>query len=399
MCLHPRPADNTNEKKMMTEEEQRYITDYLSGNMDPEERKRFSQWLKERPERQEAFRETGRTALRARWSGRWTQTDAGKAFARVQKRLHTRRLYRRMVQYAAVVLVAATAGIFLLRQEGTPTETPLVSTLPHPDNHRPVLTLHNGQSIVLSNEPQQVIAGTPAIDIRQTDSARLEYTPVSDTLDSEIHYNTLSVPKGCEFSLALADGTHIWVNAGSTLRYPERFIPGKREVFLSGEAYFEVAPDKANPFYVTTERMQLQVLGTSFDVSAYPDDPVLTTTLITGSVAQEFENGERVMLRPSWQSVYAVAEGTHRVQEADVDAVLAWKNGKFIARDERLEDILQRLSRWYDFQVVYTQPRLKDIRFHIHCERYENVMDILEQVQETYGIRFMEHNGTIYVSQ
>lgn len=383
----------------MTEEEQRYITDYLSGNLDPEERKRFSQWLKERPERQEAFRETGRTALRARWSGRWTQTDAGKAFARVQKRLHTRRLYRRMVQYAAVVLVAATAGIFLLRQEGTPTETPLVSTLPHPDNHRPVLTLHNGQSIVLSNELQQVIAGTPAIDIRQTDSARLEYTPVSDTMDSEIHYNTLSVPKGCEFSLALSDGTRIWVNAGSTLRYPERFAPGKREVFLSGEAYFEVAPDKANPFYVTTERMQLQVLGTSFDVSAYPDDPVLTATLITGSVAQEFENGERVMLRPSWQSVYAVAEGTHRVQEADVDAVLAWKNGKFIARDERLEDILQRLSRWYDFQVVYTQPRLKDIRFHIHCERYENVMDILEQVQETYGIRFMEHNGTIYVSQ
>lgn len=383
----------------MTEEEQRYITDYLSGNLDPEERKRFSQWLKERPERQEAFRETGRTALRARWSGRWTQTDAGKAFARVQKRLHTRRLYRRMVQYAAVVLVAATAGIFLLRQEGTPTETPLVSTLPHPDNHRPVLTLHNGQSIVLSNELQQVIAGTPAIDIRQTDSARLEYTPVSDTMDSEIHYNTLSVPKGCEFSLALSDGTRIWVNAGSTLRYPERFAPGKREVFLSGEAYFEVAPDKANPFYVTTERMQLQVLGTSFDVSAYPDDPVLTATLITGSVAQEFENGERVMLRPSWQSVYAVAEGTHRVQEADVDAVLAWKNGKFIARDERLEDILQRLSRWYDFQVVYTQPRLKDIRFHIHCERYENVMDILEQVQETYGIRFSEYNGTIYVSQ
>ncbi|HIX03940.1 MAG TPA: FecR domain-containing protein, partial [Candidatus Odoribacter faecigallinarum] len=237
----------------MTEEEQRYITDYLSGNLAPEERKRFSEWLAERPERQEAFREMGRTVLRARWSGRWAQTDAVKAFARVQKRLHARRLYRRMVQYAAVVLVAATAGIFLLWQEGTPTETPLVSTLPHPDNHRPVLTLHNGQSIVLSNEPQQVIAGTPAIDIRQTDSARLEYTPVSDTMDSEIHYNTLSVPKGCEFSLALADGTRIWVNAGSTLRYPERFAPGKREVFLSGEAYFEVARDTANPFFVKTD--------------------------------------------------------------------------------------------------------------------------------------------------
>ena len=383
----------------MTEEEQRYITDYLSGNLAPEERKRFSEWLAERPERQEAFREMGRTVLRARWSGRWAQTDAVKAFARVQKRLHARRLYRRMVQYAAVVLVAATAGIFLLRQEGTPTGTPLVSTLPHPDNHRPVLTLHNGQSIVLSNEPQQVIAGTPAIDIRQTDSARLEYTPVSDTMDSEIHYNTLSVPKGCEFSLVLADGTRIWVNAGSTLRYPERFAPGKREVFLSGEAYFEVARDTANPFFVKTDRMQLQVLGTSFDISAYPDDPAITTTLLTGSVSQKFESGRQTLLRPSQQSVYTVATGTARLQAADIDAVLAWKNGKFIARDERLEDILRRLGRWYDFQVVYTHPRLKDMRFHIHCERYEKVMDILERVQETYGIRFMEHNGTIYVSQ
>ena len=254
-------------------------------------------------------------------------------------------------------------------------------------------------TIPYANEPQQVIAGTPAIDIRQTDSARLEYTPVSDTMDSEIHYNTLSVPKGCEFSLALADGTRIWVNAGSTLRYPERFAPGKREVFLSGEAYFEVARDTANPFFVKTDRMQLQVLGTSFDISAYPDDPAITTTLLTGSVSQKFESGRQTLLRPSQQSVYTVATGTARLQAADIDAVLAWKNGKFIARDERLEDILRRLGRWYDFQVVYTHPRLKDMRFHIHCERYEKVMDILERVQETYGIRFMEHNGTIYVSQ
>lgn len=383
----------------MTEEEQRYITDYLSGNLAPEERKRFSEWLAERPERQEAFREMGRTVLRARWSGRWAQTDAVKAFARVQKRLHTRRLYRRLLECAAVVLVAATVSVFFLLPEEEELTMPLASTLPAPGEHRPVLTLHNGQSIVLSNEPQQVIAGTPAIDIRQTDSARLEYTPVSDTMDSEIHYNTLSVPKGCEFSLALADGTRIWVNAGSTLRYPERFAPGKREVFLSGEAYFEVARDTANPFFVKTDRMQLQVLGTSFDISAYPDDPAITTTLLTGSVSQKFESGRQTLLRPSQQSVYTVATGTARLQAADIDAVLAWKNGKFIARDERLEDILQRLSRWYDFQVVYTQPRLKDIRFHIHCERYENVMDILEQVQETYGIRFSEYNGTIYVSQ
>ena len=191
----------------------------------------------------------------------------------------------------------------------------------------------------------------------------------------------------------------MWLNAGSSLRYPEAFVGGQREVWLAGEGYFEVECDERRPFVVRTEGMDLRVLGTSFDISAYPDDPAITTTLLTGSVSQKFESGRQTLLRPSQQSVYTVATGTARLQAADIDAVLAWKNGKFIARDERLEDILRRLGRWYDFQVVYTHPRLKDMRFHIHCERYEKVMDILERVQETYGIRFMEHNGTIYVSQ
>ena len=108
---------------------------------------------------------------------------------------------------------------------------------------------------------------------------------------------------------------------------------------------------------------------------------------------------EEIILRPSYQSVYVVENGETQIREADLEAVLAWKSGKFVARNDRLEDILRKLGRWYDFQVVYTDPRLRDLCFHIHCERYENVMDILERVEETYGIHFSEYNGTIYVSR
>ena len=288
-----------------------------------------------------------------------------------------------MLQCAAIIIVAVTAGTLFLRQWVTEPAGETLASIPLPGENRPILTLHNGQTLVLSAESQVIDAGNVAVDIRLQDSSRLEYIPVQDTLlQSEVHYNTLTVPGGCEFSLALVDGSRVWLNAGSELRYPERFAPGKREVFLKGEAYFEVARDTASPFFARTDHMELQVLGTSFDISAYPDDGEVVTTLLTGS-----------------QSVYVVENGETQIREADLEAVLAWKSGKFVARNDRLEDILRKLGRWYDFQVVYTDPRLRDLRFHIHCERYENVMDILERVEETYGIRFSEYNGTIYVSR
>ena len=377
----------------MTEEEQRYITDYLSGNLAPEERKRFSEWLAERPERQEAFREMGRTVLRARWSGRWAQTDAVKAFARVQKRLHARRLYRRMVQYAAVVLVAATAGIFLLWQEGTPTETPLVSTLPHPDNHRPVLTLHNGQSIVLSNEPQQVIAGTPAIDIRQTDSARLEYTPVSDTMDSEIHYNTLSVPKGCEFSLALADGTRIWVNAGSTLRYPERFAPGKREVFLSGEAYFEVAKDPDRHFVVKADGLEVEALGTAFNVKAYEEDDEIIASLREGRVRTSV--GGHVDILDSGQSLsYSKVSGKVELEDDDVEYHLKWRENELAFRGETLEEIADMLDRLYNVNIEFDSENIKRYRFS-GVIKNNSLDNVFELISLTAPIEYTKANDTI----
>ena len=383
----------------MTEEEQRYITDYLSGNLAPEERKRFSEWLAERPERQEAFREMGRTVLRARWSGRWAQTDAVKAFARVQKRLHARRLYRRMVQYAAVVLVAATAGIFLLRQEGTPTETPLVSTLPHPDNHRPVLTLHNGQSIVLSNEPQQVIAGTPAIDIRQTDSARLEYTPVSDTMDSEIHYNTLSVPKGCEFSLALADGTRIWVNAGSTLRYPERFAPGKREVFLSGEAYFEVTKNAEKPFVVHTGYLDIEVLGTSFNVYAYEREEVIEMALVSGriKIMTNSEPSRTVFLCPNEKALFHKSSGNIQVRETDNRFETAWLRGDLVFHSTPLKEVIAKLERKYGVRIHLNAPSLANDMFTGNFDS-EYIIEVMELLERHYGFTYEIQDKDIYIT-
>ena len=190
------------------------------------------------------------------------------------------------------------------------------------------------------------------------------------------------------------------MNAGSSLKYPETFSNGERRVYLEGEAYFEVEHDENAPFIVNTKAMDLQVLGTSFNIKAYDDESMVITTLVTGKIRQEFpEAGKNITLTPSRQSVFDRVSGELKTQQADVRAALAWKDGKIIANDERLEDIFRRLSRWYDFKVVYSQPSLKDVRFYLHSNRYAEVHTILEYLQTTKGIHFTYAEKTIYVSQ
>ena len=376
------------------------IREYLSGELSEAGRQEFREWLAKDMDVRRIFKEQVKQMHLIRWAEHWDVIDEETARRQVVARMRQRRLRIGFVRYAAVVVVMLVAGLVIWAGRYQSKELPVLAVVSTPVVNVPVLKLANGKEIPISSRNTEIIRSTRRVDIQLADSGRLEYVAKSDSIVGEVEYNTLVVPQGCEFNIVLADGSRVWLNAGSSLRYPEAFSRDERKVFLSGEAYFEVEHDESTPFIVNTEVMDLQVLGTSFNIKAYDNENTVVTTLVSGKIRQEFPNvGKKIVLTPSRQSVFDRVSGKLETKQADIQETLAWREGKIIANNELLEDIFRQLSRWYDFKVVYTLPSLKDIRFYLHSNRYAEVRTILEHLQTTKGIRFTYAENTIYVSQ
>ena len=349
------------------------IQDYLAGQMSPEEEKQFDSWLKQNPEGQKLFKQSAKDYQAIRWAGQWDKPDEKQAYAQLQQRLHKHRLYSGLWKYAALFFLLLGCGIFFW-QRHIPQPLPLASVESRANHKFPTLTLSNGQQVLLADTLQIISGSSSKVNILQHDSGSLSYTPIRDTVPIKITYHTLTVPKGCA-------GDH-------------------REVYLEGEAYFEVARNEQASFSVYTRDMNLQVLGTSFNIKAYPDETETVTTLLSGSIEQHYPSSRQTLkLLPSQQSHFDCHTGNLQILEADPEEVLAWKNGKFIARDKTLEEIFRELTRWYDFEVVFTRPALRQLRFHLHTNRYASIREILDNLQSTNGIHFSYIGNKIYISQ
>ncbi|MDY4043239.1 MAG: DUF4974 domain-containing protein [Marinifilaceae bacterium] len=381
------------------EEKEERVREYLSGEMNPEERAMFEHELDTDEEINRLFRMQVRQYERIRWADRWGRLNEQQAEMRTMRRLHRARLMAR-VRYAAAVLAVCAVGIALWQwAAGTKDEKPVLAVVPSAGQNVPVLTLEGGEEIHIFSRDSSLFRSTGQADIRLTEGGELEYT-AKDSLQQQVRYNKLTVPRGCEFNVTLADGSRVWLNAGSALRFPEAFTGKQRVVYLEGEGYFEVKRDERKPFIVKTEGMDLRVLGTSFNVKAYRDDENIVTTLVTGKIAQRYTGVDSsIVLTPSRQSVYNRVSGDVKTMEVDVRTVLAWREGRIAMDNARLEDIFRELSRWYDFEAVYTDPTLKDTRFYLHTNRYEEIGRILEHLQMTRGIRFTCIDKKIYVSK
>ena len=384
---------NRNEKEIR-------IRDYLSGELNREEEREFNQWLERDSDAQRIFKDQVKQEHLLRWTRRWKAIDDEIAQKLVMKRVSSRRLRIGFLKYVAVLFLLFTFAFIAwnrLHVDPKPTTLAVISI---PEENVPILKLASGEEISISSSNSKIVHSTQRVDVSLTDSGRLEYVAKKNVNSNHLEYNTLVVPRGCEFNLVLADGSRVWLNAGSSLKYPETFSNKERRVYLEGEAYFEVKHDEKTPFIVNTESMDLQVLGTSFNIKAYKEESKIITTLVTGKIRQKFSQlEESITLTPSRQSVFDRNSKKVETQQADIREVLAWKEGKIIANNERLEDIFLQLSRWYDFNVVYTQPSLKDLRFYLHSNRYAEIQTILEHLQTTNGVRFTCVEKTIYVSQ
>ncbi len=374
------------------------IQDYLSGSLDKQKKQDFREWLESDGEAREFFREQVGQYQRIRWAARWERLDDAKAFEQTMRRMRRHRVRVMIARYAAVIAVVLTTGFVTYQWQGVKESSLVVAVVSTPNV--PVLTLDNGEQIRITSPNIEKLCASQNMDVQLLDSARLAYVPKADSSVREVRYHTLTVPRGCEFNLVLADGSRVWLNAGSSLKYPDVFVGNKREVYLSGEAYFEVEHDEHAPFLVNTEEMNLRVLGTSFNIKAYSDDSAIVTTLVTGKIAQTYPGINReITLTPSRQSVFDRSSRKLETREVETREALAWRDGKIIANNERLEDIFRQLSRWYDFEVVYTQSSLKNTRFYLHSPRYADIRLILDNLQTTLGIHFSYLEKIIYVSQ
>lgn len=261
----------------------------------------------------------------------------------------------------------------------------------------PELILAGGERVLLDGtQVPEKMEQPGAIAVVDSASQQLQYQENEREMDSLV-YNQLKTPKGCTYSLVLSDGTKVHLNAESSLKFPVKFTQGFREVHLDGEAYFEVTPDKTKPFLVKTGQRVVQVLGTSFNVCAYHLENSWHTTLVSGKVKVTAEK-QTFLLFPNEQYLENVATGEREVRCVDPQEFISWRSGMIRFRSERLEDIILKLSHWYDFQIFYASDELKDMRFRGTIRKTDPFDVVFRNLEQTTAIHF-EINGNTVIAR
>jgi len=357
------------------------------GIIGEEERFELEQWLAENESHRLVYeRLLGRQDTEETW-----QTYQSVAAEKVWEEIKRWRQQRRWLQFwrwsvAAAAMVVLTVGGILWTGPKTPVNLPVTqkSSLDsiRSGERKAILQLADGQQILLQDK--EIHLNMEGVNIRQENNG-LKYT--MDSLPALEKKNVLTTPRGGEFNVTLSDGTRVWLNAGSQLIFPEVFVKKVRLVELSGEAYFEVAENTQKPFVVKTGEVDIKVLGTHFNVKAFPEEGRTITTLAEGAV--ELQAGKwQVTLEPNQQGEYSTGTEGFKVQQVDAADAVAWKNGKFVFRRERLENIMETVARWYNVEVTYQSQQVKDILFSGKMDRYGNVRELLNMIEKTEKVKF-----------
>ncbi|MEO6357780.1 MAG: FecR domain-containing protein [Ferruginibacter sp.] len=293
------------------------------------------------------------------------------------------------VAAAAVILVAVMGTWFWLKSK--PVSHPVAQvqksstpkTVIAAGGNKAVLTLADGSVIILDTTRQGELTKQGNTKVVRLNAATLAYNAGAPS-NPDVVYNTLATPVGGQYQLILPDGSKVWLNASSSIHFPTIFKGKERQVSVTGEAYFEVAKNAAMPFKITVKDMEVEVLGTHFDIMAYDDENSINTTLLEGSVKVS-EGGAVKMLAPGQQSLVDKT-GTIKIDEADVEAVMAWKNGWFQFNSADIQTVMRQISRWYDVEVAY-EGKIPAGHFTGAVSRNNDISQVLKIMQEG-GVRF-----------
>lgn len=368
----------------------------LQGTLSEIEQKEFERWLSLSKEHQQIFNK-----YKSREEYNLGEEQYRNYASEFNKRLkfisQKRRKHYLLIKcyVAASILILFTGGLYFYFH--TPSEISPTHKIDHnikPDPTKVYLTTTAGNMIDMSLQKQEDTLNIEGVEIIKH-GQMLSYTSFTQNPASN-NLNTINVPKGAEFQIKLSDGSHVWLNSESQFTYPTNFTGQTREVFLQGEAYFEVSKDENKPFCVKNENINITVLGTEFNLNTRNAQSI-STTLVQGKVVVTINDSTNLILLPGEMAIANKETGQLSSIKVNVERYIAWKQGEYFFEDTTLEEILNELSRWYDIQIRYDDEKAKQEKFSGWLSRSESIVNILDLIEQTTYVHFLIQNKEIIV--
>ena len=380
----------------------------LKGELSENERKMLGSWKSESLENLELYNKITNEKTISDKISTYNKVDNQKAWTKLEKKLENTnktkniRLHKIFRYAAAACILLLIGSYFLFKQPPQPADKKLA-------RNTTSIIVSGTQKATLTTSKNEIIELGKLSETRMYNLANASVTDTNNTLTyknidndqiektSIVAINTLETPRGGEYTIVLSDGTKVFLNAETRLTFPETFSNEMREVTLDGEAYFEVSKSDTKPFVVKTADYNIKVYGTSFNVSAYSSDINNHTTLVEGSVGINTVSGKEVKLIPGEQANYNKKDNKLDKRKVDISVYTAWKDGMFMFDNERLEEIMQKLGRWYNIDATYVSEDLKNKHFSGTLDRYDNISEILNMIALTTNIEFHIDGNIIVV--
>jgi transmembrane sensor len=362
------------------------MTHRISGDLSPEETLELDRWSEEHPANREFIIRLSNEEVLERELNFWKSLDPAKGYHRYQTRLQHRRTarIRRIAAWTAAACLLAAVGIKgLVEKTHPPIVQPgvVAANDSHPvmaGRNTATLTLANGKQILLDSAKNGELAREGNTHLVKTADGAIAYMPAEG--GDKQTYNMLTTPRSGQYQLRLPDGSRVWLNNVSSLRYPASFQGKERTVELTGEAYFEIANDASKPFIVKTGDARVEVLGTSFNIMAYPEEEGSQTTVLTGAVEVRTEKTSTV-LKPDQQADVISGGELQVAREIAGQDVVSWKNGFFYFGRASFAAVMRQLARWYDVDVVY-EGKVPDTEFGGKIDRSLPLNDLLKYLDK-----------------
>ena len=370
------------------------LVHFLQGQLNREEREKVKAWITGEEDHERYFQEFCRVHVHLQWMVRENAIKGDLPMFR--QRLARRRRIGRYASVAAGIVLLLGVGLGL--RQVVPAWMPddgYAESVVHPGKAQAMLYLSSGVMVPIDSSGKKLTEfdGT-AIEVHENGS--MSYKASSREGDgAKEGMNHPVVRRKGESRLTLADGTKVWLNSESELSYPCKFTGKERVVHLKGEAYFEVAPNKACPFIVKANEADIKVYGTQFNVNTRREG-IVETVLVEGTVGMKGRGKEQV-LKPNQKAEYHVGDGEIRVETVDVLPYIAWRDGNFVFENESLASIMDKLSLWYDLKVFYKREDAKEVRLSGIMERYRDVNELLRFFEKSSDLKFSVRETTVFV--
>ncbi|MET3876716.1 FecR domain-containing protein [Chitinophaga sp. OAE865] len=374
------------------------IGKYLENSLNAEEESALTEWINASEDNRRLFAELNDPQQLVASLQQFYAYDTNRISRRISEQVpafegpvmtpvHRVHFIRRWGWAAAVALLLAGSAYLLVNKKDMPAPVATKAVEITPGTQGAILTLADGRQVVLDSMASGVVAHQGGTSVVLSDG-KLQYDPSGEAAGG-IQYNKMTTPKGRQFEVTLPDGTKVWLNAASSIRYPTAFTGNERKVEVYGEACFEVARDAGKPFLVNVNnKASIEVLGTLFNVNAYENEKTINTTLLNGSI-KVATHPASIVLKPGQQAQISTASGTNKpvgnieiINHPDMEKTMAWKNGLFNFEGAGIEEVMRQLERWYNIDVVY-ENGIPDIQFIGEMSRQISLSDLLEILRRT----------------